>query len=224
MTAVDEFATAAPISATRTGLIRTLIADHDPISRKFLENALRGDEFIDVRATIDARGPVGRWPLHRICVVVLSLSQGDLLLGKVRELAARQIRPLVVGLDWTRRNLNDVLAAGAWGCLVKDTRPEGVLSGVHAVAHGNRVLSPTLLEFCIPRIASGSPRGEAELLRRLTKREREILALLSQGMTTSEAAKQCGVSTATVKSHVSHALAKLGARNRLQAVLMLQGD
>jgi Response regulator containing a CheY-like receiver domain and an HTH DNA-binding domain len=228
VTVVGELAS-APWSASsvpegRTARVRTLIADHDPISRHFLEDALRADGLIDVGAAIDARTPVAQWPLRRVTVVVLGLSQGDLLLGRVGELAERRLRPLVVGLDWTRQHLNDVLAAGAWGCLEKDTRPESVLSGVHAVAHGNRVLSPSLLEYYVPRLEAAARRGAAESVRRLTRRERQVLVLLAQGLSTSEVARQCGVSTATVKSHVSHALAKLGARNRLEAVLMLRED
>nr|WP_234327546.1 hypothetical protein [Streptomyces sp. NRRL WC-3719] len=150
---------ASSVPEGRTARVRTLIADHDPISRHFLEDALRADGLIDVGAAIDARTPVAQWPLRRVTVVVLGLSQGDLLLGRVGELAERRLRPLVVGLDWTRQHLNDVLAAGAWGCLEKDTRPESVLSGVHAVAHGNRVLSPSLLEYYVPRLEAAARRG-----------------------------------------------------------------
>ncbi|WP_370949008.1 LuxR C-terminal-related transcriptional regulator [Amycolatopsis sp. cg5] len=199
--------------------VRTLLAEHDPISGHFVEGVLSAGQGLSVVAVVDSHRPIADWPLRQTDVVVLGLGHGDFLLGVVRDLAGRGVPVLVLGMDWTRRGLDNALAAGASGCLVKNTELDGVVSGVHAVAAGNRVLSPELLELYVPR-AESSPR--AEVVGKLSDREREVLTLLGQGMSTAEAAKLCGVSNATIKSHVSHALTKLGARNRLEAVLMIR--
>ncbi|MFF9347168.1 LuxR C-terminal-related transcriptional regulator [Streptomyces sp. NPDC014734] len=200
--------------------VRTLLADDDPISRDIVQLALRSDERLHLVAGIDSRRPLSEWPLGQVEVVVLGLSHGDVLLSTLRDLAARGIKSVVVGLDWSRRVLDNVLAAGASGCLVKDARLDGVVSGVRAVAAGNRVLSPCLLELYAPRHARDG--RVDDLVARLTLREREILNLIGEGLSTSEVAAACGVSSATIKSHVSHALTKLRARSRLEAVLMLK--
>lgn len=201
--------------------VRTLLADEDPISRDVVQVALRSDDQLHLVAGIDSRRPLSEWPLNQVEVVVLGLSHGDVLLSTLRDLAARGIKSVVVGLDWNRRVLDNVLAAGASGCLVKDARLDGVVSGVRAVAAGNRVLSPRLLEIYAPRHARDGGADDL-VVARLTLREREILNLLGEGLSTSEVAAACGVSGATIKSHVSHALTKLRARSRLEAVLMLK--
>jgi DNA-binding NarL/FixJ family response regulator len=98
------------------------------------------------------------------------------------------------------------------------------------VASGHVVLSPQLLGQCLQKkpASGGSPFGLDgpvpldTLLATLTKREREVLDLLADGKSTAEAAEVLMLSAATVKSHVSHALSKLGVRNRLEAVLLMQ--
>lgn len=201
--------------------VRTLLADDDPISRNVVQLALRGDDQLHLVAGIDSRRSLAEWPLDQVQVVVLGLSHGDVLLSTLRDLAAQRIKSIVVGLDWNRRVLDNVLASGASGCLVKDARLDGVVSGVRAVAAGNRVLSPQLLEIYAPRRTRDGG-GPDEPVARLTLREREILHLLGEGLSTAEVAAACGVSGATIKSHVSHALTKLRARSRLEAVLMLK--
>jgi two-component system nitrate/nitrite response regulator NarL len=217
----------APVLASSSGSRpRVVLADHDPISRRFLEAALRAADQLSVVAGIDSHHPMADWPLRQVDVVVLGLGHGDAPLGTVRELSSRMIPVLLIGLDWTRRSLDGALAAGASGCLTKSVDLTGVVSGVQAVASGNIVLSPELVELYVlrsPGEAVGGSRDQ-DLVRTLSNREREVLALLADGMSTAEAAALCGVSNATIKSHVSHALTKLGARNRLEAVLMVKGS
>jgi two-component system, NarL family, nitrate/nitrite response regulator NarL len=205
--------------------VNTLIVDHDPISRRVLRGVLGGSERIEVVACVDSHRPVAEWPLRQVDVAVLVVAQGDFPLAAVRELTTRPIQVLLVGMDWTRHNLDAAVSAGASGCLIKDPDLKGLVGGVLAVTSGNMVFSPQLL-----RLYSSSPTPGArqsyrslDAVRKLSERELEILALLGDGMSTSDAAKRCGVSDATIKSHVSHVLSKLGARNRLEAVLMING-
>lgn len=215
------------VVATRSpeAVIRTLIVDHDPVSRRVVCGVLRGGERIEVVASIDSHREVVDWPLRQVDVVVMVAGHRDALFGAVREVTARPIRVLVVGIDWTRRDLDAAVSAGASGCLMKDTELKGLVDSVHAVAAGNMVLSPELLQMYIPVPLPGAAqrRRALDTVQKLSERELEILTLLGDGMSTTDAAKRCGVSNATIKSHVSHALTKLGARNRLEAVLMING-
>lgn len=204
--------------------IRTVVAEHDPVSRRVLCAVLSRSERLDVVAAVDSHTPVAQWPLSRAQVAVVDLTALGLPGDPVPALIDRGTRVLMIGVDWTRATVGAAISAGVTGCLVKDPDLTGIVGGVHAVAVGNMVLSPDLLAMHLPGPAgSGSRDGKwYTALRRLSDREREVLALLGEGMSTAEAAKRCGVSAATIKSHVSHALTKLGARNRLEAVLMLK--
>lgn len=205
--------------------IRTVVAEHDPVSRRVLCAVLSRSERLEVVAALDSHSPVGDWPLSRVQVVVVDLTALGLRANPVPALIAQGIRVLLIGVDWSRATVETAISAGVTGCLVKDPDLTGIVGGVHAVAGGNMVLSPELLAMHIPHPRPAGARDGGKwysVLRRLSDREREVLALLGEGMSTAEAAKRCGVSAATIKSHVSHALAKLGARNRLEAVLMVK--
>lgn len=210
--------------------VRVLLADPDPISRHVLGSALREAGRFPV-ACVDSRHPLREWPLAGMNVAVLVVGPQEDPAATVRELTARKLRVLLLGVGWTRERLSAALAAGAAGCLVKDTRVEGLAPAAQAVASGHMVLSPALL--CLyAGPAAGAADGERRppspdqyverLLGSLTGRESEVLSLLAGGMSTAEAAARLQVSPATIKSHVSHALTKLRARNRLEAVLMMR--
>ncbi|HEY0700885.1 MAG TPA: response regulator transcription factor, partial [Micromonospora sp.] len=135
-------------------------------------------------------------------------------------LTAWRIRVVLLCLEWSRRSLDAAVSAGAAGCLMKEADLSGVAGSVQAVVGRNRVLSTALLDFYVNPVAVD--RRSQNAVQKLTAREREVLRRLGEGLTTAETAELCGVSSATVKSHVSHALAKIGARNRLEAVLMVR--
>jgi len=112
------------------------------------------------------------------------------------------------------------LRAGASGFLVKDTEPEDLLRGVRAVAGGDALLSPGVTRRLIARFAAHARRPPpAAALESLTAREREIVALVGEGLSNGEIAERLVVSPATAKTHVSRAMLKLGARDRAQLVV-----
>lgn len=206
--------------------VRVLLADPDPISRHVLGSALREVGRFPVDC-VDSRRPLREWPLDGMNVAVLVVGPQEDLTPAVRELVARKLRVLLLGVGWTRERLSAALAAGASGCLVKDTQVAGLAPAAQAVASGHMVLSPELL--CLyAGPGAGAVDGEHRppstdrLLGSLTGRESEVLSLLAGGMSTAEVAARLQVSPATIKSHVSHALTKLRARNRLEAVLMMR--
>ncbi|WP_030174168.1 response regulator [Spirillospora albida] len=161
--------------------------------------------------------------------------------------AARRLRPDVVlmdirmpeldGLEATRRVLADrpscrvvmlttfdldryvytALSAGASGFLLKDVTPEHLVASVRLVATGDALLSPSITRRLVERFARPGP--EPTGVDELTPREREVLRLLGGGLSNAELAAHLHLSEATVKTHVARIFAKLGLRDRAQAVV-----
>jgi DNA-binding NarL/FixJ family response regulator len=114
----------------------------------------------------------------------------------------------------------EAIRAGASGFLVKDTEPVELLRAVRAVADGDALLSPGVTRRLIEAFATQSrePRPSSDL-DLLTQREREVMALVAEGLTNDEIAERLFVSPATAKTHVNRAMTKLGARDRAQLVV-----
>jgi DNA-binding NarL/FixJ family response regulator len=117
------------------------------------------------------------------------------------------------------------LRVGASGFLLKDARPDELLAGIRAVAHGDAVAAPALTRrllhaFTKAMPAAGRTVAEDPRLRALTERELEVLRAVAAGLTNGEIAQALQLSESTVKTHVSRALAKIGARDRVQAVII----
>jgi DNA-binding NarL/FixJ family response regulator len=115
----------------------------------------------------------------------------------------------------------DALEAGASGFLLKDALPEDLVHAVRVVAAGDALLAPSVTRRMIEHFATRRPRsGRATAaLRELTEREREVLTLMGRGRSNGEIAAELFISEQTVKTHVGKVLAKLGARDRVQAVI-----
>jgi DNA-binding NarL/FixJ family response regulator len=114
------------------------------------------------------------------------------------------------------------LKAGASGFLLKDVPPEELLFAIRAVHSGDAVVAPSTTRRLIDRFAPLLPAGDAAgsaQLSDLTEREHEVLILVAQGLSNAELAQRLFVSEATVKTHVGRILAKLGLRDRVQAVV-----
>ncbi len=114
------------------------------------------------------------------------------------------------------------LKAGASGFLLKDVPPEELLFAIRAVHSGDAVVAPSTTRRLIDRFAPLFPAANSPAppgLDMLTSREREVLAHVAQGLSNAEIAQRLFVSEATVKTHVGRVLAKLGLRDRVQAVV-----
>jgi DNA-binding NarL/FixJ family response regulator len=113
------------------------------------------------------------------------------------------------------------LQAGASGFLLKDAPPEELIAAVHTIASGDALLAPAVTRRVVERFVSLPPRRTdlAQRLGALTAREREVLGLLGRGLTNAEMATELFLGEGTVKTHVGHVLAKLGLRDRVQAVI-----
>jgi DNA-binding NarL/FixJ family response regulator len=131
----------------------------------------------------------------------------------------RILAPTTFGLD---EYIVDALRAGAAGFLLKDAVPEEILQAIRVVAAGEAQLAPSVTRRLLSTLHS-LPQLSPEAGRRLEKltaREREVLAQVGRGLSNDEVAAALVISPATVKTHVSHLLAKLGARDRAQLVVV----
>ncbi len=116
----------------------------------------------------------------------------------------------------------DSLTAGASGFLLKDVPPEQLIAGIRSVAAGDALLAPAVTRRLIDEFVQGGRRRTTPppALEELTPRERQVLSLVAQGLSNSEIAAALVVEETTVKTHVSRLLAKLGLRDRVQAVVL----
>ncbi|MFF7470845.1 response regulator [Streptomyces sp. NPDC008092] len=120
------------------------------------------------------------------------------------------------------RYVYTALSAGASGFLLKDVTPEHLAAAVRLVGTGDALLAPSITRRLVERFAAepGRPPAVHTDLTALTPREREVLTLLGRGLSNTQLAAELTLSEATVKSHVARIFAKLGLRDRAQAVVV----
>ncbi|APX32419.1 DNA-binding response regulator [Brachybacterium sp. P6-10-X1] len=114
------------------------------------------------------------------------------------------------------------IRAGASGFLLKDAQPEDLLGAIRTVHRGDAVIAPSATRRLLARVvATPEPQEQdTSALDALTEREREVLTLMGRGYSNQEIGARLFVAEATVKTHVGRVLAKLGARDRVQAVII----
>jgi len=115
----------------------------------------------------------------------------------------------------------EALRIGASGFLLKNAPPEDLVDAIRVVASGDALLAPSVTQRVIGEFArhAASPAARPAELAELTDREREVLQLIARGLANAEVAAALFIGEATVKTHVSNVLAKLGLRDRVQAVV-----
>jgi DNA-binding NarL/FixJ family response regulator len=209
--------------------IRVLLVDPDPIARHVLSMTLQRAGGIRMAAVSNGREGPRRWTAEQIDAAVLAVDAQEDPAALLQSWNLRGIPVILIGVGWTRERLHTALTAGAVACLVKDVATDRFGAAVYAVAYGHMVLSSELTRL-YTAVSGAETWNQSTLNGRvgrevsLTHREREVLEMLASGRTTNETARQLSISPATVKSHVSHALTKLGARNRVEAILMFRGQ
>jgi DNA-binding NarL/FixJ family response regulator len=114
------------------------------------------------------------------------------------------------------------LRAGASGFLLKDAPAEDLVAAIRTVAAGDAVVAPSVTRRLLDRFAQtvSDPPEPSQVMATLTDRELDVLRLMARALSNSEIATELGVSETTVKTHVGHVLAKLGLRDRVQAVVL----
>ncbi len=147
----------------------------------------------------------------------------DGLEGARRVLAARPETKVVILTTFDEdEHVAAALRAGVSGFLLKVSPPEQLVAAVRTVAGGGGLLDPGVTLRVIESFAAtpATPREHGRLMAELTEREREVLRLVARGLSNAEIAARLYLGEATVKTHVSRVLAKLGVRDRVQAVAL----
>jgi RNA polymerase sigma factor (sigma-70 family) len=204
-------------------VIRILLVDDDDLMRAGLRAVLSSDDELEIVGEVSGgRGAVGAVRESRPHVVLMDIRMPDLDgIAATREVLSAMPDAKVVMLTTFEDDdyLFGALAAGASGFLLKRTRPEDLIAAIRTVAEGDALLSPSVTRRVIDRAATQPRLARTDALERLTPREREVLELIARGLSNAEIAETLVVEETTVKTHVKRLLAKLGLRDRVQAVI-----
>jgi len=208
-------------------MIRVLLADDQALVRAGFRALLDAQEDIEVIGEADDGEEAVRLSREHAPDVVLmdirmpgmdGLEATRLI---VADDALKSVRIVILTTFDLDEYVFEALRVGASGFLVKNTEPAELVHAVRAVAAGDALLSPGVTKRLVTEFAARSrrPRQTVEL-DALTEREREVMALVAEGLTNAEIAERLVVSPATAKTHVSRAMVKLGARDRAQMVVL----
>ncbi|RSN26299.1 DNA-binding response regulator [Streptomyces sp. WAC 05977] len=210
-------------------MIRVLIADDEWMVRSMLRTIMESAD--DITVTGEAADGAEAVSLARstrpdVILLDIRMPRADGL-DAARRLQGLADPPKVVFL--TTFDLDEyveaALRAGAVGFLLKDATAGDMLAAVRSAARGDAMLSPKITRRLLARFTTGGPaagpRADAERrLEVLTGKEREVLVAVARGLSNMDIAAEFHLSEATVKTHVSRILAKLGCTNRVQAALL----
>ncbi|MFF4222618.1 response regulator transcription factor [Streptomyces sp. L500] len=209
-------------------MIRVLIADDEPLIRAGIRMILTSADDIEVVAeAVNGREAVELARRHRVDVALLDIQMpvldGLTALGELGR-HAPGVRVLILTTFGEPDNVLRALRQGGAGFLLKDSAPGELIGAVRAAATGAAYLSPAATRHVADSLAAGPVATRGEQARRrvaeLSEREREVLALLGEGLSNADAGRRIHMSEATVKTYVSRILAKLGCENRVQAALL----
>ncbi|MCU1474955.1 response regulator transcription factor [Amnibacterium sp.] len=208
-------------------MIRVVVADDQALIRAGFSALLASEPGIEV---------VGQAATGREAVALARRERPDVLLMDIRMpdgdglWATREIvgtpgleacRVVVVTTFELDEYVAEAVRSGASGFLVKDTDPADLIRAVRVAAAGDALLSPGPTRRLLERVAANLRQPPStERLDVLTDREREVLALVAEGLTNEEIAERLVLSPLTAKTHVSRMLGKLGARDRVQLVVL----
>ncbi|MBO0767081.1 MAG: response regulator transcription factor [Solirubrobacterales bacterium] len=204
--------------------MRALVVDDHPVARSGVRALLQlgfRPEPVDVVEIERGDQAVQSARAHRPDVITLDLDlpgepNSNTLCGLLHA-AVPSARILIVTAFDRPTEIKRCLAAGANGCLLKDTRESDLVDGVRAVLRGETVMDPRIAQELATDMVGILQHGEEPV--HLTPREREVLALLAEGCSNKAIADRLYLSEPTIKGHVRSLLEKLGAESRLQAVV-----
>ena len=207
-------------------MIRILLADDQALIRSGIRALLEAEDDIEVVAeATDGRQAVALATEHRPDIALVDIQMPVLDgLGATRQIVADERLDSVHVVILTNFGLDEyifaALRAGASGFLLKDTQPTELLQALRIVMSGDAMMSPAVTSRLISEFVARPPDAVAAAgMETLTGREREVMALAAHGLSNDEIAGAMVLSPATVKTHVSRAMIKLGARDRAQLVV-----
>ena len=213
-----------------SGPISVVLADDQALMRMGFRMVLEAEDDINVVGEAsDGTAALAQAKALHPDVILMDVRMPGMNGIEATELIAREC-PGTRVLILTTFDLDEYafagLRAGASGFLLKDTRPAELAEAIRTVASGEAVVSPRITQRMLEMFASSLPNSGKPAqpsdprIDSLTPREKEILVLISQGMSNAEIADRLVVSATTVKTHVGNVLAKLDVRDRVQAVVV----
>ncbi|MFC4112713.1 response regulator [Nonomuraea zeae] len=206
-------------------MIRILLADDHQLVRKGFRLMLDAQPDLDVVGEAgDGAQAVDLSRRLRPDVVLMDLHMPGLDGVRATELITAElpeVRVLALSTFDLDENVVAALRAGADGFLPKDVSPEELIEGVRVVHRGESAVAPRLLTRLIGTfVRTPGPKAVPAELAELTERERQILVLIARGRSNAEISAELAVSPSTVKNHVTSLFAKIGVRDRAQAVIV----
>ena len=208
--------------------IAVVVADDQPLIRTGLRTLIQHAADLDLVAEAgDGEEAVAVVRAHRPDVVLMDIRMPRLdgieaTRRITTDAALGGVRVVVLTTFDADDYVYAAIRAGASGFLLKDSPPEAVLDAIRVVARGDALLAPSVTRRLIADMAARrtGDRPATPALDVLTSREREVLALVGRGLSNAEVAERLVVSPATAKTHVSHVMTKLDARDRAQLVVL----
>ena len=206
-------------------VIRVLIADDQELVRTGFRVILESEGDIEVVAeAVNGHEATRQAALVKPDVVLMDIRMPELDgLAATEQILRQQDPPTIVVLTTFDQNeyIYRALRAGAAGFLLKDAPSSRLIAAVRAAATGDSLIEPSITQRLVERFAEPrSTPGIPPQLEQLTERELEVLRLISRGLANAEIAAEMVVAESTVKTHVARILAKLGVRDRVQAVVV----
>ncbi len=209
-------------------MIRVVVVDDEQLVRSVLRLILSSASDIEVVADCGGGQAVATVVAHRPDVVLLDIRMPEVdglsvLRGLRAALAARLPAVAMLTTFDAEEYLGPALRLGATGFLLKDTDPELLVQSVRILATGSSVLAPGVVRTVIdhyPDPATDADQQAVKAVQTLTARERDVLALLGEGLSNLQTAERLDLASSTIKDHVSVVLAKLGGINRVQAAVV----
>ena len=205
--------------------ITVVLADDQALVRRGFRLILETEPGIEVVAEAeDGQQAIDAVRRHRPAVVLMDIQMPGLdgleatrrILGQ----GGNQTRVLILTTFERDEYVFEALQVGASGFLLKTAPPEDLLTAVRVVSQGEALLSPSVTRRVIQEVTRHQRRApRSPELDRLTQRELEVLRLLAEGRSNAEIAAELYLSEATVKTHTSSILSKLGLRDRVQVVI-----
>jgi DNA-binding NarL/FixJ family response regulator len=198
-------------------MISVLIADDHGVVRVGLQQLLARSEDIEVVAMAsDGQAAVSAALETRPDVVLMDLRMPGIDGTEATRLIMEKMpatRIVILTSFSDRERILAALDAGAVGYLLKDSEPEDIFQGIRAAARGESPLAPKVASTVLQARTAARPAAD------LTKREREVLALVAAGLANKQIARRLGISEKTVKSHLTRVFSVIGVTDRTQAAL-----
>lgn len=207
--------------------IRVLLVDDQELIRLGFRMVIEAeDDLVVVGEASDGRSAIAQNAALRPDVVLMDVRMPGLDGIAATEAIVRE-HPSTRVLVWTTFDLDEyafgAIGAGASGFLLKDAHRHEMLGAIRAVHRGDAALSPRITRVLLDRVGAGvqerTPAASAAV-ESLTERERDVFLALARGLSNAEIGEELYVSESTVKTHVGRVLAKLGARDRVHAVIL----